>query len=410
MKTKINKIRNIKLPTRTFSFKEVLIISVITIGLGLFAGATITHLSMRHNSLSRYQTMQLDNNLRDFITVYNALVNNYYRELDRNTLISSALKGMLGDIDDPYTVYMDQVDTSDFSRRLNGRFTGVGMEIVRDQEGNVIVLRPFDSGPAYKAGIRTGDIIVKVDDSNLEDKSLTDVANMIQGPIDTFVNITIKREGKEQSFRIKRATINIRSVTSHIIEEEGSKIGYININIFSSLTTTQFNEELKSLQREGIDSLIIDVRSNRGGYLNSVHEILDNFLTRQDVLYQIETSRRTTKRFGSAEKRSDLPIVVLVNDTTASAAEILAAALKESYGAKLVGTKTLGKGTVQQPLNLSSGAMVKFTTQNWLTPKGKSLNESGITPDYLVTLNERFYREPTPANDNQLQKAIELLK
>ena len=403
MKNRLKKL----IPNQDFTFKQVVIITVITLFLGVFSGFFITHFAIRKNVLPGHRV--IDRQLRDFIEVYHTLNTEYFQELDKNELISGAIKGMLETIDDPHTIYLDSDVTDNFNVRLQGSFNGVGLEIVRDREGRTVVLNPFEDGPAYKAGIRTGDIITRVDDQDISESPITETSAMIKGPVGTYVEITVNRNNEERSFKIQRETITIRSVTSEVMEIDNQKIGYININIFSSLTTDQFNEELRKLRRENVDALIIDVRSNAGGYLNSVHDILSNFLTRDDVLYQIETSRRTTKRHGRGTNQVDLPVVVLVNERSASAAEILAAALKESYGAYVVGVTTHGKGTVQQPRRLSTGGMFKFTTQNWLTPEGNRVEESGVPPTHEVRLNENFFREPTRDNDNQLQKAIELL-
>ena len=222
--------------------------------------------------------------------------------------------------------------------------------------------------------------------------------------------MTVLRDGNEIEVKVITKSITLSSVSSEIIESGNKKIGYIYISIFALNTYDQFKAHLESLEKEGIDSLIIDVRDNTGGHLTSVTSILDMFLDKNQVLYQIKSKDKVKKVYGTTASTRKYDIVVLTNEFSASASEILASALKEAYGAKTVGVKTFGKGTMQNMLDLENGGMIKVTTEVWLTSKGNEINKVGVPVDYEVFLGEDFTSNPSKETDSQLQKAIEVLK
>ena len=209
--------------------------------------------------------------------------------------------------------------------------------------------------------------------------------------------------------QVTKTTIEIQSVTSDIIEKNNKKIGYINISIFSSVTDSQFNSNLDYLQKNNIDGLIIDVRNNGGGYLSSVTNIANRILKKDKIIYQLESDNKIEKKKDTTKESLEIPIAVLTNEGSASASEILAAAIKESYGGYIVGTNTYGKGTVQQTAYLSDGSMLKYTVQNWLTPNGVWINDVGLEPTNFVELSEEYIENPIIENDNQLQTALDIL-
>lgn len=315
---------------------------------------------------------------------------------------------MLGTLDDPYSVYMDEDVTSDFNDRLYGDYTGIGTEITMNEKGEVIIYNPFEGSPAEKAGLKKGDIIIKIDGKSMEGKTSSDVSSMIKGMSGSKVNITINRDGKEMDFEVTRETIVLDSVTYKMYEKDNKKIGYINISIFAANTYTQFRNALLELEKQNMDSLLIDVRNNTGGYLDSVTQMLSLFLEKGSVIYQLDEKGEKTAIKDETKESRKYKIGVIINEYSASASEILAAAILESYNGEVIGVNSYGKGTVQQTKELSTGGMMKYTTQKWLTPKGNWINEVGVTPTEEIKINEKYYQTLNEQDDNQLQKALEL--
>ena len=223
------------------------------------------------------------------------------------------------------------------------------------------------------------------------------------------IEIIVNREGKEKKFTLNLDEVDIESVTTEIYKRNGKKIGYIRFNIFASNTYGQFEKKLRELENKKIDNLIIDVRSNSGGYLSSVTDIVSLFLGKNKVIYQLDTRGVVEQIYSETKESRNYKIAVLIDKASASASEILAAAMQESYGATVIGTNSFGKGTVQTTYKLKSGSTVKYTIQKWLTPKGNWVNKVGVKPDIEVELTEEYLNNPSDENDNQLQKAIEEL-
>ena len=223
------------------------------------------------------------------------------------------------------------------------------------------------------------------------------------------VNIIVKRDNKEKEITLKQHTVVIPSVSSRIVESNNKKVGVLNGSIFAANTYKQFKNKLDDLENKKIDSLIIDVRQNSGGHLDQVSKILSLFMKQDKVIYQIKTKKGVEKYYSTGKKSKNYNVVVLIDNGSASASEILAAAMNESYGATLIGEKTYGKGTVQKEYMLSSGASIKYTVEKWFTPKGKSINGKGISPTIEVALSDEYTNNPTDENDNQLQEAIKFL-
>ena len=273
-----------------------------------------------------------------------------------------------------------------------------------------MVVTVFDDSSAKEAGIKPGDIIAKINGESVLGLGKDEVVKNIKGKNNYSFNMTVLRDGNEIEVKVITKSITLSSVSSEIIESGNKKIGYIYISIFALNTYDQFKAHLESLEKEGIDSLIIDVRDNTGGHLTSVTSILDMFLDKNQVLYQIKSKDKVKKVYGTTVSTRKYDIVVLTNEFSASASEILASALKEAYGAKTVGVKTFGKGTMQNMLDLENGGMIKVTTEVWLTSKGNEINKVGVPVDYEVFLGEDFTSNPSKETDSQLQKAIEVLK
>ncbi|MBR4618245.1 MAG: S41 family peptidase [Bacilli bacterium] len=380
-----------------FTSSEVVIIAIIAIAFGCLLGSIIA-LKTSNKSTSK--------EVEEFTVAYNTLLNNYYKKIDKKKLISSAIEGMFKYLDDPYTVYMDKEETESFNQTMDGKYKGIGATISKyDDEIHIVGI--FKNSPAAKAGVHENDIIISVNGTSTKDKTADEVVKLIKSK--NTATIKIKRDKEEKTYKIKLEEVIIPSVESEIIEKNNKKVGVITIGIFAANTYQQFNTELKELEKNNIDAIIIDVRSNTGGYLDQASKILSLFMDKSKVIYQIESNNKKTKYYSNGTQNKNYKVAVLVNEGSASASEILAAAFKESYNAEIIGIKTYGKGTVQTAQKLDSGSSIKITIENWLTPKGNSINKKGIEPTIKVELAEEYYEKPSKDTDNQLQKALEIV-
>lgn len=382
-----------------FNFSEVIIIMIIAIIFGFLLGNIVNFVVFKDDNN--------DKNLDEFIATYNDIIENYYDDVDKEKLIDAGIKGMINYLDDPYATYFSGDASEAFSEELEGSYKGVGIEITM-KDSNIIITRVFEGSPASEAGLLSGDIIIKINDADINGKTLNEILSLISSDDKLkTVNITVNRDNNELTFSVKKEKIDVPIVTSNIYENNNKKIGYLKIDIFSMNAYEQFSKELKSLEKKGIDSLIIDVRDNPGGYLTEVNEILCLFLDKKKVLYQLQTKKVKEKVYGTKKEiKRNYPVSVIINEESASASEILAGAFMESYGSKIVGVNSYGKGTVQSASDLKSGDTIKYTIQKWLTPKGNWINEVGITPNISVNNNLQEGEILTFDNDIMLKTAI----
>lgn len=385
-----------------FSYPEMVIIMIIAILFGFLIGNVV--------SFTKKETINssVPSELKEFVDTYNDIVNNYYDKVNKEELIDAGIKGMINYLDDPYATYFDGTSSTNFNQTLEGNYEGVGIEVTLDNN-KVKITKVFADTPAKKAGIKVGDYITKVNGESVEGKSLSDVVSLIKNAKNKEVEITITRDNQEKTMKVTRTTVDMPYTSSKVYEENGKKIGYLKIEMFSNNITKQVKKELESLKKKNIDKLVIDVRDNPGGYLTQVTEILSLFMTKKDVIYQLQTKNNKEKVYGTSSKATySYPVVVLINENSASASEILASAFKETYNAEIVGVNSYGKGTVQKTGDLNNGDTIKYTVQKWLTPKGNWINEKGVTPTKEVKLELKENEILTEDNDNQLKAAIEL--
>lgn len=386
-----------------YTSKEVIIVMIFSIGIGIlmcFGGISI---------ITGKNYLAVTKDLKKVVDTYYAIVDNYYGELDRDKLIDGAVEGMISSVGDTFTSYSDTESTSSFDETINGSYEGIGCTVATLEDGTISVIDMFDDSPSYKAGLKVGDVILKVDGESYEGKNSNDISNYIKNSGKSKIVLTVKRDSEEKDISINLSKVEIPHVSGKVIEQDSKKIGYIKISLFASNSYKQFKNKLDELEKSNIDDLIIDVRDNSGGYLSSVTDICNLFLDKGKVIYQLEDSKGKVKKKDTTKEKRKYDIVVLINGGSASASEILASAIKESYGGDIVGTNSYGKGTVQQTKKLLDGSMIKYTTQKWLTPDGNSINEVGVTPTKVVELNEEYFNNPTTENDNQLQEAIKLI-
>lgn len=386
-----------------FSIFEVVIIIFISIVFGIIVGYILTY------TRSPLGSVKNNSKLSEIISTYNSIKDNYYKEIDDDTLVNAAVSGMIGSLDDKYSNYMDSSTTDSFNESVEGSFVGIGITIMFDGEYNKIIAVD-DKGPSKKS-LKVDDLIVEVSGKDVKGVYGDDLRKLIRGKVGTTVKIKVLRNNKYLTFSIKRTNIEIETVKSNYFDVESKRIGYLDVDVISSNTYKQFNKNLKRLENKNIDSLILDLRDNPGGHLSQTREILSMFFNKKTVLYQLKDKNTKKKIYSFSSETRSYPIVILVNDGSASASEIITSCFMENYkNIRVVGTTTYGKGTVQQSRQLSTGTSIKYTVQEWLTSKGKSINEKGIKPDEELLMNSEYYSNPTYNTDNQLQKAIEILK
>ena len=387
----------------SYSFDEVFSITIFSLLLGVlacFSVLTILNKGKNYFVLSK--------ELAKFVDAYDAIVNNYYKEVDKDKLVESAINGMVSSIGDEYTSYSDKDVTDNFNEAVNGKYMGIGALIMKS-ENDLVIYKVFEDSPSYRAGLKDGDIILKLDDKDTKDMSVNDIASIVKNDDNKEVKLLVKRGEENLDITIVKDMVELPVVSGKVINHNDKKIGYISLSIFSSVASEQFNKQLVKLEKEGISGLVIDVRGNSGGYLTTVTDIVSYFLKKGDIIYKLEVNDKVTVRKDKTKESRDYPVAVLIDKNSASASEILASSIKESYNGYVVGTNSYGKGTVQQTLVLSDGSMIKYTIEKWLTPLGNWINEEGVIPTNYVELSSEYLNNPVFENDNQLNEALELV-
>lgn len=396
---KHNKIKY-NLEKKDYSLLEVIVITLAFCSItGVIVGLTFY---FRNN-----RNFILDDELLDIVDTYNKIKENYYGNVSDSVLATSAIEGMMNTLNEQYSTYLDENDTSDLSEKLDGQYKGIGISVSRiDKE--IKVMNVYQDTPAYLAGIKKDDVILEINGYKIkEDDELDYVSSLIKSQ--KSVDLKIKRDDGEQNIKIDVKTIEYPALEEKVFERNGKKIGYIYLSTFSKTAANQIKKSLKNLESQNINSLIFDVRSNTGGYLDAAEDILNLFMKKGTLLYSIEDNNGTKKVYDTTSERRDYDVVVLVDQITASASEILASSFKENYGAILVGQKTYGKGLVQKTSLLSNKSMIKYTSAKWYTPEGNYINTIGYEPSIKVSLTKEYAANPCDETDNQLQKALEVL-
>lgn len=365
-------------------------------------------------SLSK-QDYENYNKFSKLFAVRDRLYKYYDGTLDDTALEEGAIKGMTEAVNDPYTVFMNKKEYTDFSVNTTGNYSGIGVEVgVKDD--NLVVMTVFDGSPSKKAGLLTGDIIEAIGTTAVTGNDLDKASNMMRGAEGTSVTITLKRQGKgEFQVTIKRAKITLQTVTGKMLKN--SNIGYIQIAEFDDNTSAQFNKELVVLKNQNMKGLILDLRGNPGGILQECVKVASNFIPKDKVVVStIDKYNNKTEYKSVGGNFIGLPMVVLVDGGTASASEIVSGAIRDYKIGTLIGVKTFGKGIVQSILDdsfggLGDGSGLKITTAKYYTPNGENIHKKGINPDIVVeypaALKEKTYSEDT---DPQYQKALQVIK
>lgn len=376
------------------SLKEICLIILIT----AITTSITTGIIMYNNNVLEQGTVNLnkDEALKEFLKVYANLNESYYEDIDKNKMIDSAIAAMVDYLGEDYSTYLDQDETVSLENELSGTYKGIGISVIDNNR----IYRVYPNTPASKVDLKENDLIVKVNGKEVTGN----VANMI----DKTKENTLEIQRGEEIFEVKVTPEEINTpLTRQVIDNESSKVGYIAVPAFTYTVAGEFRNALEDIESEGISSLIIDLRYNTGGYLSGASEIASMFLEKNKIIYSLEEKNNKETFKDDTDEKRNYKIFVLVNGATASASEVLASALKDSYGATLLGTPTFGKGKVQQTRMLEDGSMVKYTTAKWYTPNGECIDEIGLFPDYSVELQED---EEGNYIDTQLNRALELLK
>ena len=343
---------------------------------------------------------------------YRRIIDKYYLgEIDEEKLKEGAIAGYIKGLGDEYTEYISKEDMEDYMADTTGNFVGVGIYMVQDTEANkIMVLSPIKGSPAEKAGIEPGDYIISVDGVSYTGEQMTEASNNIKGEEGSKVKIQILRDDETLDFELTRENIKVNPVEGEVLE---GNIGYIAFSSFDDGTAEEFKNKFQELEKQGIKSLIIDLRNNGGGIVDEALDIANYILDKDSViLYEVDKKNNETVEKTTDDPIINMPIVVLTNENTASSSEILAGALKDHKKAKIVGEKTYGKGVIQQLLTLPDGSGLKITSEKYLTPNRTEINKVGIEPDEKVELPESVTSvlNVERNEDTQLKKAIEILK
>ena len=337
--------------------------------------------------------------------VWNILVNEHVSRADLNLeeLKEAAIDGMLELVEDPYTSYLDPDVFQLKSGNFRGKFEGIGAEVTM-RDGFPVIVGPLPNTPAENAGVKAGDVILAIDGIPVKGKPLLESILLIRGPSGTPVTLTLLSLGQTKSvdITIVRGEIPIESVYSTILDET---IGYVRLKVFNEDTERTLVEQLDGLEQQGIVGLILDLRNNPGGLVSSTVEVASEFLTEGLVLYEVNgAGTRTDLKVTGAPKYPNLPLVLLVNEFSASGSEVLAGALQDHGRAEIIGSRTFGKGAVNLLRRLSDGGGLNFTFAKWYTPNGRMIEGSGLEPDFLIPSNTKL------AYDPQLNKAMDIIR
>ncbi|WP_406627498.1 S41 family peptidase [Peribacillus frigoritolerans] len=318
-------------------------------------------------------------------STYDTIKDNYYEEIDEEKLVDGAINGMIKSLDDPYSAYMDKKEASSFHESISSSFEGIGAEI-QEQDGQIMVVSPIKGSPAEKAGVKPNDIILSVDGKSVEGLSSSEAVLKIRGEKGTKVNLSISRAGESEPIEltIKRDTIPIETVYAEMLDDGVAKI---QVTSFSEHTVQELKTALEEMSKKDMKGLVLDLRGNPGGLLDQAIEMASLFIPNGEVVLQVE-ERSGKKDVYKSENDGELkiPVVVLIDDGSASASEIVAAAVSESADIPLIGVKSFGKGTVQTAQDFKDGSNFKYTAAKWLTPEGNWIHKKGIKPDITVKL------------------------
>jgi carboxyl-terminal processing protease len=374
--------------------------------LAFLFGWAFGHLDAQEQLITTNTTK--DTSLNLFLNAWNQITQNYDGKINYNNMAYSAIDGMVKTLNDPYTMFLTPQETNAFNQDLSGSVSGIGAE-VGVTNNQIVIISPIVNSPAQQAGLMAGDIILKINGTSTSGMDLNTAVSKIRGTAGTDVTLVISRNNQQQTYTIARANVEVPSVTSEV---KNGDIGYIDISSFDNNTSDLIQTAVSSLKAKNVKALILDVRNNPGGYLDAAVNVSSEFLNKGDV---VVTEKRMTgapdahvyKASGDGEfMGGSIPMVVLVNGGSASAAEIVSGALQDNKRAILIGEKTFGKGSVQTITNLGQGTTLHVTVAHWYTPNGINIGKKGLTPNITIALTQA---DTTAGKDPQLDQAISYL-
>lgn len=388
--------------------KIILVILFLVVAIGSFFGGSI------YGSLNSPVILPdgggsstNDSSFDKLFEVKDVLHQQYYQDIDDEALLEGAIKGMVDAVGDPYTVFFNQEEYQEFQDDGQGNYVGIGV-MVGIKEDKIVVITPFEGSPAYEAGIRAGDFILKVEGVEYKGSEMDKAVSVIKGEEGKPVTLTISQNGVEKDVTIVRASITLVNVQSEMVS---GNIGHVTMLQFTNNTAKQVREAMEELKAKGAEGYILDLRGNPGGYLDEAVDTASLFVEKgKTVLYTLDKAQQKREYLSKGGEFIGAPLVVLLDEGSASASEVVAGALKDYKAATIVGQKSFGKGIVQMVFNVGNKEGVKVTVSSYYSPNGINIHGEGILPDVEVQLPEGVEAPLTIDNDTQLQKAVEILQ
>lgn len=388
--------------------KIILVILFLVVAIGSFFGGSI------YGSLNSPVILPdgggsstNDSSFDKLFEVKDVLHQHYYQDLDDEALLEGAIKGMVDAVGDPYTVFFNQEEYQEFQDDGQGNYVGIGV-MVGIKEDKIVVITPFEGSPAYEAGIRAGDFILKVEGVEYKGSEMDKAVSVIKGEEGKPVTLTISQNGMEKEVTIVRSSITLVNVQSEMVS---GNIGHVTMLQFTNNTAKQVREAMEELKAQGAEGYILDLRGNPGGYLDEAVDTASLFVEKgKIVLYTLDKAQQKREYLSKGGDFIGVPLVVLLDEGSASASEVVAGALKDYKAATLVGQKSFGKGIVQMVFNVGNKEGLKVTVSSYYSPNGINIHGEGILPDVEVQLPEGVEAPLTIDNDTQLQKAVEILQ
>ena len=389
----------------------VAIVFVIFINKGYIHIGTNGEIYVQDTSVTETQDGIGNKVLTKLNTLEQVLNSFYFADVDDSNASENIYKAYLNSFGDKYTVYYTAEEYKSFTQAVTGNYYGIGVVVSKNDDGTIKVVLPYENCPGSEAGMQIGDAITKVNGVSVMDRDLDAVVAEIKGAEGSTVQIELLREGVADpiSLTVERRKIDIPTVAHKMLD---NKIGYISVAQFDAVTYAQFIDAYKALNADGMQGLVIDIRSNPGGSLDTVVNMLDEILPDGLIVYTVDKDGKKIEYKGKNTDEIKVPMTVLVNGDSASASEIFAGAVQDYGVGTIVGTTTFGKGIVQTVKQLTDGSAIKFTISKYFTPKGQEIQGKGVTPDVVVEVDEAIKNKTgiTFEEDNQLQKAIEIVK
>lgn len=388
---------------------KIIMLVILTVAITFIITSIVMYNTLGKNNVKYVST---DSVGRTFKTFYNFIEKNYIGDIDEDEMLESAIKGYVAGLNDEYSEYITKEEMKEYMQDATGKYVGIGVYIANNTKTNqIVVLTPIKGSPAEEAGIKSGDVITKVDGVAYTGKQLSEASSALKKEEGTKVKVEILREsGETVELEIERKTIKVNHIDAKVLD---NNIGYMEIDTFDDGCYEEFKTKWEELKNQNIKSLIIDLRNNGGGIVKEATDIADMMVEKGETLL-ITTSKNKEEKItkSTQEKTINLPIVILVNENTASSSEILSAAVRENNdNVTIVGKTTYGKGVIQTIFNLTDGSGIKLTTNEYYTPKRNTINKVGIKPDIEVEFpKEESLYSVEEKDDTQLQKAIEILK